>query len=92
MRDSEWRVFGARRPAAEIENSPAGPVAIPRNSFVLVKVSPYGQRTALFGKTRFGKSNTIKIIADTILRSDVPPGQIVSSIHTASGRGRPVRH
>lgn len=37
----------------------------------------YGHRTALFGKTRFGKSNTIKVIADTILRSSKPPGQII---------------
>jgi hypothetical protein len=37
----------------------------------------YGQRTALFGKTRFGKSNTIKVIADTILRSSTPPGQVI---------------
>jgi hypothetical protein len=37
----------------------------------------YGQRTALFGKTRFGKSNTIKVIADTILRSDSVPGQVI---------------
>ncbi len=51
---------------------------------VAIKVDPrdfigssYGQRTALFGKTRFGKSNTIKIIADTILRSPNPPGQII---------------
>jgi hypothetical protein len=28
----------------------------------------YGHRTALFGKTRFGKSNTMKVIADTVLQ------------------------
>lgn len=51
---------------------------------VSVKVDPldfvgtaYGQRTALFGKTRFGKSNTIKVIADTIMSADTPPGQII---------------
>lgn len=51
---------------------------------VSVKVDPrdfagrsHGQRTALFGKTRFGKSNTIKVIADTILRGPNPPGQII---------------
>lgn len=37
----------------------------------------YGHRTALFGKTRFGKSNTIKVIADTILSSDVKVGQVI---------------
>lgn len=36
-----------------------------------------GQRTALFGKTRFGKSNTIKIIADRILKGSKKPGQII---------------
>lgn len=41
---------------------------------VPVKVDPsdfigksYGHRTALFGKTRFGKSNTMKVVADTVL-------------------------
>ena len=37
----------------------------------------YGQRTALFGKTRFGKSNTIKVIADSILNSSSSPGQLI---------------
>jgi hypothetical protein len=36
----------------------------------------YGHRTALFGKTRFGKSNTMKVIADTVLRR-TGAGQIV---------------
>lgn len=36
-----------------------------------------GHRTALFGKTRFGKSNTIKVIADTILSSGIDAGQII---------------
>lgn len=51
---------------------------------VCVKVDPrdfvgreYGHRTALFGKTRFGKSNTIKVIADTILSSGIITGQVV---------------
>ena len=39
--------------------------------------SEYGHRTALFGKTRFGKSNTIKVIADTVLRSSRRPGQVI---------------
>jgi hypothetical protein len=58
--------------------SAAGEVNVP------IKVDPldfvgraYGQRTALFGKTRFGKSNTIKVIADTILQSKTPPGQVI---------------
>lgn len=39
--------------------------------------SEHGVRTALFGKTRFGKSNSIKVIADTILHSDPKPGQVI---------------
>jgi len=34
-------------------------------------------RTALFGKTRMGKSNTIKVILDTMLRKETNLGQIV---------------
>lgn len=41
---------------------------------VPIKIDPsdfigksYGHRTALFGKTRFGKSNTMKVVADTVL-------------------------
>jgi DNA helicase HerA-like ATPase len=37
----------------------------------------YGNRTALFGKTRMGKSNTIKVIADTILSSNLNVGQVI---------------
>jgi len=37
----------------------------------------YGHRTALFGKTRMGKSNAVKVIADTILSSDLKVGQII---------------
>ena len=37
----------------------------------------YGNRTALFGKTRMGKSNTIKVIADTILSSVLNVGQLI---------------
>jgi hypothetical protein len=36
-----------------------------------------GSRTALFGKTRMGKSNTVKIIAQMILNTDAPVGQII---------------
>ncbi len=34
-------------------------------------------RTALFGKTRMGKSNTIKVIGDMMLRSGLNVGQII---------------
>ncbi len=37
----------------------------------------YGNRTALFGKTRMGKSNTIKVVADTVLSSDLGVGQVI---------------
>lgn len=50
------------------------PIKVDVRDFVGIS---YGHRTALFGKTRFGKSNTIKVIADTILRSHNPPGQII---------------
>lgn len=60
------------------------PSAARTRASVPVRVDPrdfvgreYGNRTALFGKTRFGKSNTIKVIADTILSSDVGVGQVV---------------
>ncbi|MBI5059918.1 ATP-binding protein [candidate division KSB1 bacterium] len=45
-----------------------------------VQVSPadfIGTRTALFGKTRMGKSNTIKIIAQMILESSASVGQVI---------------
>ncbi len=45
-----------------------------------VQVSPEDfikNRTALFGKTRMGKSNTIKVIADIILQSNNNVGQII---------------
>jgi len=47
---------------------------------VPVSVSPDDflcNRTALFGKTRMGKSNTIKVLLDTILRKEENLGQIV---------------
>ena len=60
------------------------PRAVGEEEFVPVKVDPrdfvgheYGNRTALFGKTRMGKSNTVKVIADTILTSDVGVGQVI---------------
>ena len=48
--------------------------------FVPVSISPNDflcNRTALFGKTRMGKSNTIKVILDTMLRKEENLGQIV---------------
>lgn len=55
-----------------------------KEQLVPIKVDPrdfigreYGHRTALFGKTRFGKSNTIKVVADTILSSGLKAGQII---------------
>jgi hypothetical protein len=51
---------------------------------VPIKVDPtdfigktYGHRTALFGKTRYGKSNTMKVVADTALYLKKTPGQII---------------
>jgi len=47
---------------------------------VQVRISPadfVANRTALFGKTRMGKSNTIKVILDTMLSSGANIGQIV---------------
>jgi hypothetical protein len=40
-----------------------------------------GNRTALFGKTRMGKSNTVKIIADMILRSGAHVGQLIFDLN-----------
>lgn len=37
----------------------------------------YGHRTALFGKTRFGKSNTMKVVADVIADSSAKAGQVI---------------
>jgi hypothetical protein len=47
---------------------------------VKVRVSPLdfvANRTALFGKTRMGKSNTIKVILDTMLSTVDDVGQVV---------------
>lgn len=51
---------------------------------VSVRVDPadfigksYGHRTALFGKTRFGKSNTMKVVADVIAGAHVKAGQVI---------------
>ncbi len=53
---------------------------IDREKDVQISVSPadfVANRTALFGKTRMGKSNAIKVILDTMLRSSLRLGQIV---------------
>jgi DNA helicase HerA-like ATPase len=47
---------------------------------VPINISPEDfikNRTALFGKTRMGKSNTVKVIADIILDSNGPVGQVI---------------
>jgi DNA helicase HerA-like ATPase len=47
---------------------------------VEVRISPadfVANRTGLFGKTRMGKSNTIKVILDTMLRTRSDLGQLV---------------
>src|SRR5262249_24355680 len=51
---------------------------------VPIKVSPHdfiANRTALFGKTRMGKSNTVKVIADMLLRSQEHVGQIIFDLN-----------
>lgn len=51
-----------------------------RSVDIQVRISPsdfVANRTALFGKTRMGKSNTIKVILDTMLRSPMKIGQVV---------------
>jgi hypothetical protein len=60
------------------------PRAVGEREVVPVRVDPrdfvgheYGNRTALFGKTRMGKSNTVKVIADTILSSKLGVGQVI---------------
>jgi hypothetical protein len=51
---------------------------------VAIKVSPHdfvANRTALFGKTRMGKSNTIKVIADMMMRSEENVGQVIFDLN-----------
>src|SRR5690554_4867899 len=38
-------------------------------------------RTALFGKTRMGKSNTVKIIAESIISTDKKVGQVIFDLN-----------
>jgi DNA helicase HerA-like ATPase len=61
----------------ETQTTSAAPV-------VEIKVSPHdfvANRTALFGKTRMGKSNTIKVIADMMLRSKENVGQVIFDLN-----------
>lgn len=47
---------------------------------VEIRIAPedfLANRTALFGKTRMGKSNTIKVVLDTMLSMNNPPAQVV---------------
>jgi len=56
----------------------------PPEDRVPVRVSPsdfIGARTALFGKTRMGKSNTVKVIAQMILDSGVEVGQVIFDLN-----------
>lgn len=56
----------------------------PAMAAVPIRVSPHdfvANRTALFGKTRMGKSNTIKVIADMMLRSQEHVGQVVFDLN-----------
>lgn len=53
-----------------ISNGQPVPVSVSPDDFLC-------NRTALFGKTRMGKSNTIKVILDTMLRKETRLGQIV---------------
>jgi len=56
----------------------------PADERVPVRVSPtdfIGARTALFGKTRMGKSNTVKVIAQMILDSGVDVGQVIFDLN-----------
>jgi hypothetical protein len=55
-----------------------------RSTPIEVAVAPHdfaANRTALFGKTRMGKSNTIKVIADMMLRSTERLGQIIFDLN-----------
>lgn len=55
-----------------------------KNIDIDVKVSAddfVGSRTALFGKTRMGKSNTVKIIAESIISRENKVGQIIFDLN-----------
>ena len=55
-------------------HSHAGMPDVPVN---VTAIDFIANRTAMFGKTRMGKSNTIKIIADMIVRSGQNVGQVI---------------
>jgi hypothetical protein len=62
---------------------------ISRGRPVPIKVSPadfVANRTALFGKTRMGKSNTVKIVCDMLLRTMLPIGQVIFDLNAEYGR------
>lgn len=55
-----------------------------QHDLVPIMVAPadfIANRTALFGKTRMGKSNTVKIIADMIMRSREKVGQVIFDLN-----------
>jgi hypothetical protein len=54
------------------------------SSTVAVNVSPLdfvANRTALFGKTRMGKSNIVKVVADMMIRSKENVGQVIFDLN-----------
>lgn len=52
------------------------------NIDVMVSADDFvGSRTALFGKTRMGKSNTVKIIAESIISREEHVGQIIFDLN-----------
>ena len=49
---------------------------------VLVSIDDFvGTRTAIFGKTRTGKSNTVKIIAESVLTTHPEVGQLIFDVN-----------
>jgi hypothetical protein len=74
--DQETNTIGILR-YTETQTTMAAP-SIP------IKVSPHdfvANRTALFGKTRMGKSNIIKVVADMMLRSKENVGQVIFDLN-----------
>lgn len=57
---------------------------VPKENNVQVLVSPHdfiGSRSAFFGKTRMGKSNTVKKVVQMILESDRKVGQVIFDLN-----------
>ncbi len=79
------------RPGADEDE--AVPVRVDPRDFV---GHEYGNRTALFGKTRIVSANTVKLLADTILSSDLGAGQVIfdpSGEYTyVNPQDQPLRH